>query len=825
MLTEVLKYTKPGCYEVSVLTDSIDSAWARFKGRIAYRNQVPNEKEPSDPYAYCAYGADASCEIAILRPDTQLMQVVAAGEKTMPVIYETNRYQIEIRFENIDHDFTPCARHVRKDVEDFFHFSWDGNREQQQTATTGSLVGSVDFLNEPGLFRLGFQYSQNGRIETANIAFDVVSPKLDVKKDYATILREVNNEFEDYLLRYLSLTVQNLSTGTQRSLEIWMQAFQGLIHDYIKNVERIIKNPHSKVRTIEQFAKADRIKRWSPAMEEMYEEKRRADKLDTHYFRYEVYDNTVNSMENRFVKHTLLSIGKKLQQVFDEVLTRNNTEISDSYRTEWTAYQQKIQHLMKHPFFKAVGRFEGMNHESLVLQSRMGYQQVYKDWLKLNRGIDFYTGATNIGTLQIWEIYELWCFIKVKRMVLDILGIDPLNKELIDEPNGPLVTYDKNRAGDKMDYRVVIQYPKTREQLLSNRQEDVALWNALRLHEGDTLSLHYQHTFSRHGEDDQHIRTLTTEQRPDIILNIHHDNTMLTYLYDAKYRVWSDTKLDREADNVLLLDKDDEWTANFEGADVPPADAINQMHRYRDAIYYSLPGDSRPDSKEVIGGYILFPGRGDEKSISEKFFSKSIETVNIGAFPLLPCGATPDVQGRDSDGPQLYDHLRKVLLENQSAFSHVETAVPQRGLSYVEAQPDNVLVARVKSAEQWAWIMGANKYNLPINNADLPKLMTAEYIVLAQGGSAKIFSVTKCKAEVWTKQQIAESAKTFPTADGKTYQPSSSEAYIVFSLHNKHIAHLQKQTIHLNEWSKYDSWSYRLTFCMDNFENIKKIIR
>ena len=158
-----------------------------------------------------------------------------------------------------------------------------------------------------------------------------------------------------------------------------------------------------------------------------------------------------------------------------------------------------------------------------------------------------------------------------------------------------------------MDYRVVIQYPKTREQLLSNRQEDVALWNALRLHEGDSLSLHYQHTFSRHGEDDQHIRTLTTEQRPDIILNIHHDNTMLTYLYDAKYRVWSDTKLEREADNILLLDKDDEWTANFEGADVPPADAINQMHRYRDAIYYSLPGDSRPDSKEVIGGYILFP--------------------------------------------------------------------------------------------------------------------------------------------------------------------------------------------------------------------------
>lgn len=47
-----------------------------------------------------------------------------------------------------------------------------------------------------------------------------------------------------------------------------------------------------------------------------------------------------------------------------------------------------------------------MKQESLVLQSRLGYQQIYKDWLKLKRGIDLYSGAANIGTLQIWEIYE-----------------------------------------------------------------------------------------------------------------------------------------------------------------------------------------------------------------------------------------------------------------------------------------------------------------------------------------------------------------------------------------------------------------------------------
>jgi len=44
------------------------------------------------------------------------------------------------------------------------------------------------------------------------------------------------------------------------------------------------------------------------------------------------------------------------------------------------------------------------------------------------------------------------------------------------------------------------------------------------------------------------------------------ENYVLTYLYDAKYRLSSDDYND--------------------GPDLPPEDAINQMHRYRDAIYY-----------------------------------------------------------------------------------------------------------------------------------------------------------------------------------------------------------------------------------------------
>lgn len=66
--------------------------------------------------------------------------------------------------------------------------------------------------------------------------------------------------------------------------------------------------------------------------------------------------------------------------------------------------------------------------------------------------------------------------------------------------------------------------------------------------------------------------------------------------------------------------------------DVPPEDAINQMHRYRDAIYYK-DYDANALKKKIIGGYILFPGDGEPNDVAVSKFYKTIKEVNIGAFP------------------------------------------------------------------------------------------------------------------------------------------------------------------------------------------------
>ena len=161
----------------------------------------------------------------------------------------------------------------------------------------------------------------------------------------------------------------------------------------------------------------------------------------------------------------------------------------------------------------------------------------------------------------------------------------------------------------------------------------------------------------KHTETDNDITGInnmvarTVPQKPDIVLQLTkndlHQDMKMTYLFDAKYRISG---------------KDNK------GVDTPPDDAINQMHRYRDAIYYKE-YESAPLKKEVIGGYILFPGDGDTADIEVSKFYKTIGEVNIGAFPLRP---------KDERNRELLEHFIRELIETKSVDT-VSQVIPQKG--------------------------------------------------------------------------------------------------------------------------------------------------
>ena len=131
---------------------------------------------------------------------------------------------------------------------------------------------------------------------------------------------------------------------------------------------------------------------------------------------------------------------------------------------------------------------------------------------------------------------------------------------------------------------------------------------------------------------------------------------------------------------------------------MPPEDAINQLHRYRDAIYYT--GDNKGKDiseiieikKEVIGGYVLFPGNVppeayEKDSDKPYWFQQSNDRIGIGAFPLRPERHDIDEEGKIIIDPSrseqaLYIQIKKWIEEENMLDALLEQSIPQKGLEY-----------------------------------------------------------------------------------------------------------------------------------------------
>ena len=161
MQTEVLRYIHTdGDYEVIVRTQDIGHSWDRFKGRINYTRRT--NASVSAPEEYCRYTSKDTCRLEIYNPKTansdRGLLEGCEWEKLWPVVFETCRYQIKILFHNVDEKSKVEVCHVRRDIEECFFYDEESSNKKEK-----SLTGDLDFLNEPGVFRLEFCYQKEGR--------------------------------------------------------------------------------------------------------------------------------------------------------------------------------------------------------------------------------------------------------------------------------------------------------------------------------------------------------------------------------------------------------------------------------------------------------------------------------------------------------------------------------------------------------------------------------------------------------------------------------------------------------------------------------------
>ncbi len=487
------------------------------------------------------------------------------------------------------------------------------------------LAGFLNYGNDIGKSEIMLQYRAGQEHKTFTFSFEVLSTKLNYHEHWKKILEDIESEYRMLSLDYMRRTFHGFSpeSSGQRPDLIWWSVFQGEQVKFIKACRSIIERPRRRLRGYEIYQRADKLKVITPAIENELAEHRRE---PAHLYRTEQQVQSNDTQENRFLKYALGQITTKYDQLKRRIESIKNA--SETMREQMKNTLDQLKHLQRNPFFRTIGRFKGLAQESLVLQKAVGYNQVYRTWNLLRRAYSLNDGIYRLQSKDIATLYEIWCFIEVSHIVKDKLGI---KDEDVDH---------RNRM--EMSGLFTWELGKGEHSRILFKKDDVELAE---------LVYNPKHTDKENDNISMaHLVVPTVAQKPDIVLQLTKNDMQkgmkLTYLFDAKYRIDG-----RDKHNV----------------DVPPEDAINQMHRYRDAIYYQS-SDNEALKREVIGGYILFPGNGQPRK-----FESSIKKVNIGAFPLRP--------NDDASRALLEDFINRLIQAKSSKI--IADVIPQKG-TFVE---------------------------------------------------------------------------------------------------------------------------------------------
>lgn len=502
------------------------------------------------------------------------------------------------------------------------------------------LAGFINYKNEIGRSETQIIYKVDKETRTFRFGFEVLSTKLDYHEHWRAIVEDIEREYRMLSLDYMRRTFHGFSpdkNGEHPDI-VWWSVFEGEQQKFIKACKSIIDRPRHRLHGEEVYLRADKLKQTPHNIENRLAEHR---KEPAYLYRVEQHILSNDTQENRFLKFALHQISKRyedLRQRIEAVKTASGT-----MKAAMLATSETLKRLQHHPFFRTIGRFKGINQESMVLQKATGYSQVYRTWNLLGKAYSLNDGLYRLQTKDIATLYEIWCFIEVSHIVKEQLHLENEDVE------------HRNRM--EMNGIFSWELGKGEHSRILFRKDGVEL-----------AELVYNPKNADKENDSVGMKDLvvpTVPQKPDIVLQLTKNDLQqgmkMTYLFDAKYRI------DGKDKNV----------------DVPPEDAINQMRRYRDAIYYK-DYDANALKKEVIGGYILFPGDGEPNDVAMSKFYKTIKEVNIGAIPLRP---------KDVENRKLLENFIDELIHAKS-YETIAHVIPQKG-AYVEVG-NRVLIGLVK---------------------------------------------------------------------------------------------------------------------------------
>lgn len=599
------------------------------------------------------------------------------------LFFENTQYPILIQGEDGVTEMSLLFSNVTKDAQ----LSSDGNL----------LFGAIGFGNQVGKTDICLNYKKNGKAKSMRFTTEVLSYKMDYRTDMKWIIRDIEREYSMLSFAFMRETYINFRTRGGESTDlIWWQIFQSCFENITKACRQIINSPRRKLHDRVTYERQERLRWIERELENEYYEF----KDDPHHlYRTHELCHTNDTVENRFLKFVMRQTLQRFTIVSQHI--RNTIAKSKIMESKLEEMGEELQRMVSHPFFRNIGIFKGFSQDSLVMKKSINYRTIYQKWIELQCGYELEEGINKLETKDIAMLYEIWCFLKVKNIVSELLG-DKAVSQYKGKSLTPQFIRDLNwgthsevtflRTEDNVELASVMYNAPVRE-------DDSRITSAIK----DTT-------------------TFTTQQRPDIVLRLtkRQRDIQYTFLFDAKYRI-----SDSHPDDM----------------DIPPSEAIDQMHRYRDAIYYIEPTNQKP-KREVIGGYVLFPGNYTREELENSRYYNSIKAIGIGAFPLRPSeGITVDP---NSSEQVLREQIEEWLKRSRMKLYLYKNVAPQHGLEYQD--PDDVVLVNFARKDKLAKMKELGLCYLRTEEdagaiVMEPRALNAKYVMLHNGTSGTLYKL------------------------------------------------------------------------------------
>lgn len=541
-----------------------------IKGKLDYSKQIAQSEDTFMQFFY--EGQDIN-ELEIYDVDAKQL-IPYNGQSLYPIFFENGIYEVIII--------------PKKDSKLTFYHEYAPFREAiSKLSRTNILTGYLHFQNEVGFSEFEILEGQDCVLR---VRIEVFPTKLDYKKDYTNLLREINEEI--YNLAYNFIKRTHLRGSAELFKDPSPAEFYRLIEKHFMDYERALasieKHPHHQLVTTYKEVRGDRL--------------RKQDSYSRAYLKKNVHkmvdvergipignrtvmptkgllikkQHTVDTHENRYVKFTMERIVSKLEylvaaikKVFPEKET--DTELI----SKLDVIIKTLRYKLRAPFWQNIDKLD-RSINSLVLQMGNGYREVFQIYVTISKSIVLQGELYKMSVKDIATLYEYWTFLKLGS-ILQKYCISGEQNIIQISNDGLFLNLQRNKIAQR---KFIL--PKTGEQII----------------------LHYQYKTGQHGP--------TVTQKPDSMLSIEKQGKdyLFQYIFDAKYRI-------KVGKNMIPGPKEDD---------------INTMHRYRDSIVAERNGGYE---RTAFGAYVLFPWH-EELIYKEHALYESIRKVNIGGLPFLP---------------------------------------------------------------------------------------------------------------------------------------------------------------------------------------------